>query len=81
MNTSAAIVVASIIVSFTGAWVFRYDMVVSPGDYTIFTQDRWTGEISMAAPTNKVLGVSRNIDFSHAPLINLNTPSYRDGGS
>lgn len=81
MRTFFGIITLSVIVSLTLAWTFRYHVVVGNESLTVYSIDRWTGEVSLIAPEPVVRSMtsrSQPLVFVHTPLVNLREPSYQD---
>lgn len=81
MKTFISIIVVSLIVSLTLAWTFRYHVVVGNESLTVYSIDRWTGEVSLIAPEPVVRSMtsgSQPLVFVHTPLVSLREPAYQD---
>lgn len=81
MKTFISIIVLSVIVSLTLAWTFRYQVVVGNESLTVYSIDRWTGEVSLIAPEPVVRSMtsgSQPLVFVHTPLVSLGEPAYHD---
>lgn len=78
MKTFFGIIAVSVIVSLSLSWTFRYHIVVGNQALTVYSIDRWTGEVSLIAPTPTVRSItSQSLQFVHTPLVGLRGPSYQ----
>lgn len=79
MKTLLAIVVVTVVLALTLAWTFRYHIVVGNDPLTVYSIDRWTGEVSLIAPEPAVRALSsQSLKFVRAPLVRLRDTAYRD---
>ncbi len=79
MKALFGLVALSLILAFSLAWTFRYHIVVGNDPLTVYSVDRWTGEVSLIAPEPAVRSLtSQSLTFVRAPLVRLRDTAYQD---
>jgi len=79
MKTLLAVVFVSLVMGLSLAWTLRYHIVVGNDPLTVYSIDRWTGEVSLIAPEPAVRSLtSQSLEFVRAPLVRLRDTAYRD---
>ncbi|HSH40626.1 MAG TPA: hypothetical protein VK973_00680 [Arenicellales bacterium] len=79
MKTLFGLLAAAVILSLTLAWLFRYDTAVGNEPFTVYTLDRWTGEVSLVAPSPAIDSIhSQALEFERTPLAGLGGPTFRE---
>lgn len=76
MKAAFGIIVASIILSLTLAWTFRYEMVVGTEPLVVYSMDRWTGEVTFIAPRRTAQSMS-DVKFSSTPIVRLGNLRFK----
>jgi len=77
MKLLLAVTAAALILSLTLSWTFRHHIVVGNDPLTVYSIDRWTGEVSLIAPEPAMQALtSQSLRFVRSPLVRLREPSY-----